>query len=98
MIRWVKKRFNEFLYINNVYKDPTKSFIQYIIMAKFESKRVRSEGFYNDECPVCLDSLRDMKRIAVFPCRHAMCIKCSKQWLENAVECAVCRAGVYARS
>lgn len=92
---WVKHALRDFVLVRSTRETVPEPEDVKRFLLKWEFKRVFSHtythGLFNDECPACLAAFEPDSRIAVFPCRHAMCLSCASSWLERSNECAICR-------
>ena len=44
-----------------------------------------------DECPICMDSMKDKTKVCTHCCLHTICLKCYVGWRRNNESCPVCR-------
>ena len=87
------KRWKEFVLIRSSSETvpSMKDMVDFTITTKMKYKVKNAGKLFNQECPACLEPFTPKTRIALFPCRHAMCLDCSRKWLVQSNECASCR-------
>lgn len=48
----------------------------------------------NEDCPVCLEPLKDALPIRELPCKHCYCETCILQWIKKSPRCPLCNQHV----
>ena len=46
---------------------------------------------FNKECYICLNLLKNTKKVRQLPCKHMFCEACLRPWLEKNTVCPVCK-------